>query len=577
MHKIIQRREVKDMPSFASDMHPVLARIYAARGIESVEETEHHLARLTPYHELLNIDKAVMYLAQALAAQKHILIIGDFDADGATSTALAVHALRAMGAKQVNFLVPNRFTYGYGLTPGIVDVAATCNPDLIITVDNGISSIDGVAAANAKGIDVIITDHHLPGSELPDALVIVNPNQQACSFTSKNIAGIGVIFYVMSALRAKLREENWFATQHITEPNMASYLDLVALGTVADVVALDETNRTLVASGLKRIRQGKMRPGIAALLQVAGRDAQSLQASDLGFALGPRLNAAGRLDDMSLGIACLLADDRSQALTYAKKLDTLNLERRQIEQEMKTQAVAQLNVLTKKLKGKPLPEALVLYESDWHQGVIGIVAGRIKETFHRPVIAFANNDSHHLKGSARSIPGLHIRDVLDRVASLHPDLIIKFGGHAMAAGLEIHVARLNEFTQAFTQVVASLVSEEQLTGKLLTDGPLAATDLCFDFAKLLQDAGPWGQAFPEPIFDNEFYLLDQRLVGGAHLKCTLALARDARPLDAIYFYTDLQVWPDLRCEKVHAAYQLDINQYQGNYRLQLILRELHKC
>jgi len=570
---LIKQRQALTSVTSLSDLHPVLQRIYAARAIANTSQLDKRLQALLPFYTLMDIDKACLRLEQALRAQQRILIIGDFDADGATSTALAVSALRMMGALHVDFLVPNRFEFGYGLTPGIVGVAKQSCPDLIITVDNGIASVDGVACAHEAGIDVLITDHHLPGEQLPQACAIVNPNQVGDPFPSKSIAGVGVIFYTMVALRRHLADQGWFETQGLTEPNMGQFLDLVALGTVADVVALDQNNRILVTQGIERIRKGLARPGIAALLDVAGRQAQRLSANDLGFAVAPRLNAAGRLDDMSLGIECLLSTDLAKARLLAQKLDTLNIERRKIETEMKEQAMVVLNQLALNVETgtMALPIALCLVDPSWHQGVIGILAGRLKDRYHRPVIACAVVSETELKGSARSIPGLNIRDVLAAVDRDHPGLLTKFGGHAMAAGVSLQKENFDAFQRAFVAEVSQHIELSQCEGERYSDGPLPASELNLNLATLINDAGPWGQQFPEPMFDNVFEVLDQRIVGQHHLKLTLMLKGGSEPLDAIAFNVDLAVWPNHRARYIHALYKLDINTYQGRSRLQLVI------
>lgn len=572
MEKTISRR-VYDDDIFAQleGLHPVLRRIFASRGVASTQDLEKGLEKLLPYTSLKGIQQAAECLYQALLTQKRILIVGDFDADGATSTALAVTALRTMGAKSVNFIVPNRFEYGYGLTPEIIAAAADLHPELIITVDNGISSVDGVEAANAQGIQVIITDHHLPGDELPKAAAIVNPNQVGCEFPSKNLAGVGVIFYVMLALRAKLRAEAWFEQQNIDPPNLAELLDLVALGTVADVVPLDHNNRVLVHQGIGRIRAGKVRPGIQALLEVGKRKLPRVCAQDLSFAVAPRLNAAGRLDDMALGIECLLSQTEFDAKQRAIQLDTLNLERKSIEADMQTQAMRAVEKLQLNTEVNNLPYSLCLYQPSWHQGIVGIVAGRVKERFHRPVIAFAKVDEENLKGSARSIPGLHIRDTLDAVAKANPDLMSKFGGHAMAAGLTLKESLFKEFTQEFEKQVRATLSEQDLEEIIHSDGELAINEFNMNLALALRDAGPWGQSFPEPVFDGEFKIVQQHLVGAKHLKLLLAVPGADRIVDGIYFNANLNVWPNHRCDKVRIAYRLDVNEYRGQSNIQLMI------
>ena len=558
---------------FSEQLDPLLQRIYQSRGVSDQQALERQLSCLPAPLAMQGIAAAVSRLVTAIHQQESILIVGDFDADGATSSALMVLALRAMGFKTVDFLVPNRFDYGYGLTPEIVDLAAQKSPDLIITVDNGISSVEGVARANTLGIEVIVTDHHLPGAVLPAATAIVNPNQPGCEFPTKNLAGVGVAFYLLSAFRGQLRKEDWFTQQQLPEPNMAHWLDLVALGTVADVVPLDQVNRALVYQGLLRIRAGRSRPGIQALLRIAGKNPARLVATDLGFALGPRLNAAGRLDDISLGIQCLLTEDHQQALHAAQALDDLNQDRKTIEAGMQREALAIVEQFS--MDPTSMPAALCLFQEDWHQGVVGLLASRIKEKYHRPVVAFARGESGELKGSSRSIPGLHIRDALDAVATQNPGLITKFGGHAMAAGLSLDEDRLEDFTRAFQQQVASSLSEDDLQAKLVTDGPLTPKQLSKQTAELLREAGPWGQLFPEPCFEGNFVIQQQRIVGEKHLK--LALAPEGQPelgIDAIWFNIDTAVWPNLNAGVVNCVYRLDINEFRGVESLQLLVQHL---
>ncbi|MCW5590124.1 MAG: single-stranded-DNA-specific exonuclease RecJ [Legionellales bacterium] len=573
MKKIIKRRIAQpEYEQSLLEFHPILRRIYANRGIQSAHELCHDLDQLLKFQSLNNIQIAVEFLAASLIQQKHFLIIGDFDADGATSTTLAVLALRAFGAKQVNYLVPNRFEYGYGLTPEIVVEAAKLKPDVIITVDNGIASVAGVAKANDYGIDVIITDHHLPGRHLPDAKAIVNPNLNGDAFPSKSLAGVGVIFYVMSALRRYLIEKNYFSDQQINLPKMSDFLDLVALGTVADVVALDQNNRILVKQGLERIRRGGCRPGIKALFTIAGKELATVTEADLGFALGPRLNAAGRLDDMSLGIECLLTQDFSIAMEYAAQLNQLNIERKQIEMDMQQQALTALEKIH--FNDTSLPAGICLFDENWHQGVIGILASRIKDHYHRPVIAFAKINEQELKGSARSINGIHIRDILDTLATHHPHLITKFGGHAMAAGLSIAPHHLPEFARVFSTMIEQHSSSDLFTAQLFSDGELKPEEITLNLAELLQQAGPFGQHFPEPCFDGEFYILDQRLVGQKHLKLTLSDLYRRQQFEAIAFNINLREWPNYHCDRVRLVYQLDINEFRGVKRLQLLVRHL---
>ncbi|MBK6737256.1 MAG: single-stranded-DNA-specific exonuclease RecJ [Haliea sp.] len=575
MHKRIRRRQVSSNTPFSdTGIHPLLARVYRARGVESSAQLDLSLEHLLPPTQLRNVDRAATLLADALATDKRIVVIGDFDADGATSTALAVSALRAFGARHVDYLVPNRFEYGYGLTPEIVALAAQDKPDLIITVDNGISSLDGVAAASALGIATLITDHHLAGRELPQAAVIVNPNQPGCEFPSKALAGVGVIFYTMLALRAELRARGWFTQR--AEVNLAQYLDLVALGTVADVVPLDRNNRILVAEGLRRIRAGQSRPGILALLEVASRQYASVVASDLGFAIAPRINAAGRLEDMSIGIECLLCEDMATARSQASRLHQINQERRVIEQVMQDEALRILAKLELH-EASNLPVAMTLYQRGWHQGVIGILASRIKDRLHRPTIAFADGDAGELKGSARSIPGIHIRDILDAVATRHPGLVTRFGGHAMAAGLTLPREAYDEFAAAFVAEVERHAQDVHLQAVIESDGELAAEDFQLALATQLRFAGPWGQHFPEPVFDGRFTVVSQRLVGEKHLKLVLSPAGSDTLLDAIAFNIDPRVWPDFSVNAIEIAYRLDVNEFRGQRSVQLMVEQLVAC
>ncbi len=569
--RIINRPYEPEQSKFSDDVSPFLQKIFQSRGLFSDSDLNLNLTQLPSPDKLLGLDTAVGHLVDALEMQKKILIVGDFDADGATSSALMMLALRAMGFESVDFLVPNRFDYGYGLTPEIVELAQQKTPDIIITVDNGISSVDGVACANKLGIKVIITDHHLPGKVLPDAAAIINPNQPDCEFPCKNLAGVAVAFYLLSALRAKLRTNQWFEKNSLPVPNMANYLDLVALGTVADVVPLDQVNRVLVNQGLLRIRSGLARPGILALLRIAGKDHSRIVASDMGFAVGPRLNAAGRLDDISRGIQCLLTDDPAQALELAQELEQLNQDRKAIEQGMQQEALKIVDDLP--LDGQQeLPAALCLYQADWHQGVVGLLASRIKEKFHRPVAVFANDKEGILKGSVRSIPGLHIRDALDAVATQNPGLITKFGGHAMAAGLSLEKSSLKAFEQALQQQVMDTIEPDDLEATLKTDGELAACLMTKQSAETIRDAGPWGQSFPEPSFQGIFTLKSQRIVGERHLKVVLAPVDDeSQQLDGIYFNIDIDQWPT-SITTVHCVYRLDINEFRGRETLQLLIQ-----
>ena len=575
MSRFVKRRAANTTLNLPDSMHPLLRRVYSQRNIKDAEELDLGLEKLLLPEQLKGINEAVQLLIDALQRQQRVLIVADFDADGATSCVVALKALRQFGFQHTDYIVPNRFDYGYGLTSEIVELAKTRNPDLIITVDNGISSIEGVAAAKSAGIKTLITDHHLPGASAPDADAIVNPNQHGCNFPSKSIAGVGVIFYVMLALRAKLREMKWFEENSTAEPKLADLLDLLALGTVADVVALDRNNRILVSEGLRRIRAGRTRPGITSLLEIAGRSSARLTASDLGFSVGPRLNAAGRLDDMSTGIECLLTDHESTAYKLALQLDGMNRDRKQIEGDMREQAFKFLQEFS--LEENELPAALCIYDGRWHQGVVGILASRVKEKFNRPVIAFAdaNDSGNEIKGSARSIKGFHIRDALDAVASRNPGMISKFGGHAMAAGLSLEKDKLQDFTEAFQKQAAVLLNEELLQAQILSDGEIEQSEFSMETAAALIKAGPWGQEFPEPVFDGKFKVIQQRRVGENHLK--LVLAPELAPqqaIDAIAFNIDKQDWPAAEMTDIEIAYRLDINEFRGNQTLQLMVEHI---
>ncbi len=548
-------------------LHPILARLYAARGVRLPDEIETGLTRLVPPVALKGMGEAARLLADAIEQRKRLLIVADYDCDGATACAVAVRGLRMFGA-QVDYLVPNRFEYGYGLTPEIVELAASRKPDLLITVDNGIASVDGVNAANARGIDVLVTDHHLPGDTLPAARAIVNPNQPGCTFPSKCIAGVGVMFYVLLALRAELRERGAFAEGGalgklgVPEPRLDGLLDLVALGTVADVVKLDGNNRVLVAQGLTRIRRGRMQPGIAALFRAAGRDARSASGFDLGFALGPRLNAAGRLSDMSLGIECLTTDDVGRAWELAQQLDAMNRERREIEAGMQQQALIDIASLD--------PDGcatITLFNESWHQGVIGIVAGRLKEKYHRPAFTFALADERGelVKGSGRSIPGFHLRDALDLIAKREPDLIVKFGGHAMAAGLTLATRDVPRFAAAFEAVAREALDEDALARVVMTDGELEDAYFTPQIVELI-DAAVWGQGFPAPTFSGEFDVVSQALVKEKHLK--LQLARGRQRFQAIWF-NHTETLP----ARAHVAYRLTADSWNGVTRVQLVVEQ----
>lgn len=564
MQKIIKKRPLLTQEKFSD--HPLLNRLYQSRGIQSAQELERTLKFLHRPQQLAGIAQAVGILVQAYKKQSRIVIVGDFDADGATSTALTLLALRQFGFSQVEYLIPDRFSQGYGLSPRVAEMVVAKGADLVITVDNGISSFEGIEYLKSQGIQVIVTDHHLPADSFPNADAMVNPNLPYCEFPSKSLAGVGVAFYVMLALRGKMREENLFTG---TEPNLAELLDLVALGTVADVVPLDHNNRILVYQGLSRIRSGACRAGIKALAEVSKRDLSHLQAADLGFAIAPRLNAAGRLENMSLGVELLVADNMDVARQLAFELDSLNQTRKEFEQEMKTEALSICAKLPK-LSQKNQAHGITLYQPDWHQGVIGILASRIKDQFHRPVIAFAqeSEESEFIKGSARSIAGLHMRDVLERIDTLYPDLIVKFGGHAMAAGLTIHQDHFLKFQKIFDEVINEMIEPELLQGIIYTDGELQAGEFSLEIANLLQQAGPWGQHFPEPTFEGDFKILQQRLLGGSHLKMMLE-NQQGMLLDAIWFNIDTRLFPDLSIKQAKIIYKLDINEYKGTKNLQL--------
>ena len=545
-------------------LHPLLARLYAARGIKTRSELDYELKSLLPPALLTHAAEAAVLLADAIEAQARILIVADYDCDGATACAVGIRALRAMSSDSgahIDYLVPNRFTYGYGLTPGIVDLAASMTPDLIVTVDNGIASIEGVARAKELGIATLITDHHLPADELPAAECIVNPNQPGCTFPSKHLAGVGVMFYVMLALRAELRQRGWFGDER-KEPNLGALLDLVSLGTVADVVKLDQNNRILVNQGLKRMREGKLTPGLRAIFRAAGRDPAKATSLDLGFIVGPRLNAAGRLADMSLGIEALITDDEGRALSIAQQLDTLNRERKDIESGMQDQALTHLETLD---TGDGA--SIALFNPEWHQGVIGILASRIKDKLHRPVFAFAPGENGEIKGSGRSIPGLHLRDALDLISKRSPGLLLRFGGHAMAAGTTMMEASFPRFRELFAQIAGELIAPADLTRTLETDGPLETAYVAISTVRLLENE-VWGQGFPPPIFEDEFVVENQRILKEKHLK--LRLRKDDLRLDAIQF--NFSTAPS--GNRVRAAYRLAINDYNGVQTPQLMIEHI---
>jgi single-stranded-DNA-specific exonuclease len=565
MDLVIERRSTLENSILDASLHPVLRRAYSARGVRDARDLSLTLDRMIPVSTLDGIDAAVQLILAH--RDRRIVVIGDFDADGATSTALIVRCLRAWGFPSVEFLVPNRFEFGYGLTPEIVGLAAGGAPSLIVTVDNGISSNAGVAAARARGIDVLITDHHLPGALLPDANVIVNPNVPGSRFASRALAGVGVAFYVMAAVRREIDARGIVAMPPVTD-----FLDLVALGTVADLVPLDSNNRVLVAQGIRRIRAGKSVPGIRALLAIGNRNLAALTAADLGFTIGPRLNAAGRLDDMSIGIRCLLTDSEPEALALATRLDALNSERREIEARMQGEALAAVKGLREMAGQEPVRHGICLFDPDWHQGVVGLVASRIKDRIHRPVIAFARAGDGSLRGSARSVAGIHIRDVLDGIAARHPELISRFGGHAMAAGLTLEERHLDAFARAFDEEVVRWKDPTIDASRVQTDGELTSLEIALETAQALRDGGPWGQAFPEPCFDGRFAIKNARLIGEKHLKMWVTTGDASRSFDAIAFnFKTADESPRLPDGDVRLVYRLDINEYKGERRLQLLV------
>ncbi|HHF3919970.1 TPA: single-stranded-DNA-specific exonuclease RecJ [Haemophilus influenzae] len=567
MKKLIKRREIPIGNSVST--HPLLDRLYRARHIKNTKELDRTLKSMLNPNQLYGIEQAVNLLVEAYQQQQKIVIVGDFDADGATSTALSVLALRQLGFSDVDYLVPNRFEQGYGLSIPVAEMAIEKGVQLLMTVDNGVSSFDGVAFLKEKGIRVLVTDHHLPPETLPPADAIVNPNLSQCHFPSKSLAGVGVAFYLMLAVRAKFRELGIFTAE--TQPNFTDLLDLVALGTIADVVPLDQNNRILAYQGLMRIRARRCRPGIIALAEVANRNVEQFTSSDLGFCIGPRLNAAGRLDNMSIGVELLLANEMSKARELALDLDQLNQTRKEIEAGMKLEAIKICQNLTALFK--ELPYGITLYQPDWHQGVLGIVSSRIKDQYHRPVIAFTQDGEGILKGSARSIEGLHMRDVLERIHSQHPNMILKFGGHAMAAGLSIREEYFADFQHIFNQTVADWFDEEHMQSIIWTDGELNSNEFNLETAELIKSVGTWGQGFPEPCFDGEFKILDQRAIGQNknHLKMLLEPKQGGVLLDAIAFNIDTRLYPDLSIKQARLAYKLEINEFRGNRSLQLLV------
>ncbi|HHF5564749.1 TPA: single-stranded-DNA-specific exonuclease RecJ [Haemophilus influenzae] len=567
MKKLIKRREIPVGNSVST--HPLLDRLYRARHIKNTKELDRTLKSMLNPNQLYGIDQAVNLLVEAYQQQQKIVIVGDFDADGATSTALSVLALRQLGFSDVDYLVPNRFEQGYGLSIPVAEMAIEKGVQLLMTVDNGVSSFEGIAFLKEKGIRVLVTDHHLPPETLPPADAIVNPNLSQCHFPSKSLAGVGVAFYLMLAVRAKFRELGIFTAE--TQPHFTDLLDLVALGTIADVVPLDQNNRILAYQGLMRIRARHCRPGIIALAEVANRNVEQFTSSDLGFCIGPRLNAAGRLDNMSIGVELLLANEMSKARELALDLDQLNQTRKEIEAGMKLEAIKICQNLTALFK--ELPYGITLYQPDWHQGVLGIVSSRVKDQYHRPVIAFTQDSEGILKGSARSIEGLHMRDVLERIHSQHPNIILKFGGHAMAAGLSIREEYFADFQHLFNQTVADWLDEEHLQGVIWTDGELNSNEFNLETAELIKSVGTWGQGFPEPCFDGEFKILDQRAIGQNknHLKMLLEPKQGGVLLDAIAFNINTRLYPDLSIKQARLAYKLDINEFRGNRSLQLLV------
>ncbi|HEY5775785.1 MAG TPA: single-stranded-DNA-specific exonuclease RecJ [Xanthomonadales bacterium] len=570
----VRQRQTGSVPdTLPESLHPVIRRILLARDVTDEKSLDLKLGRLQPPAALSGIQEAADILADAVVAGQSILIVGDFDADGATGTALAVRALHLMAADRVDFRVPNRFEFGYGLSVGLVETLASQPPDVLVTVDSGISSIEGVRRARELGCRVIVTDHHLPGEQLPEAEAIVNPNCPGDRFASKNLAGVGVVFYLMTVVRSALRERNWFTLPR-KEPNLARLLDLVALGTVADLVALDDNNRILVSQGMERIRQGYCSPGLLALLRVGNRDYRHLVASDLAFAVAPRLNAAGRMEDMGIGIRCLLTDDRDEAMALATELDLLNHDRRHRQEKMQQQALDQLKTLLNSLEDEGLPAGLCLYDEAWHQGIVGLVASKIKDAVHRPVLAFApeGEGSDMLKGSARSVSGLHIRDILARVDALHPKLISAFGGHAMAAGMTLAADRLEPFKQAFIESIEFFLRGRTLDNEIHTDGELSATDIDLPFAELLRSLGPWGQHFPEPLFEGRFVVEDSRVVGGSHLKMQLRPVDGRARIDAIAFGCLPEDLP--ASDTLRLVYKLDINHFRGHKTCQLMVEQI---
>lgn len=571
--KLKQRQSQAVSDTLPDGLHPVIRRILLTRNITDESALDLSLGRLLPPNSLAGVQQAAEILADAVVNNQSILIVGDFDADGATGTSLAIRALKLMAATRVGFRVPNRFEFGYGLSEGLVETLSDDPPDVLVTVDSGISSLEGAAKAREMGCKLIITDHHLPGDALPGADAIVNPNCPGDQFQSKALAGVGVVFYLMTVVRSALRDRNWFTFPR-QQPNLARLLDLVALGTVADLVPLDNNNRILVRQGIERIRQGLCGPGLLALLRLGKRDYRHLSASDLGFAVAPRLNAAGRLEDMSVGIRCLLTDDRDEAMALAKELDELNHSRKARQEQMQQQALEQLQELLDGLSARDLPAGVCLYDDGWHQGIVGLVASRIKDHVHRPVLAFApeSESSDVLKGSARSVRGVHIRDVLARIDTLHPDMITAFGGHAMAAGLTMNAGQLEKFESALNESIEFFLQGQTLENEILTDGSLPASDMNLSFAERLNQLGPWGQKFPEPVFEGRFVIEQQRVVGGAHLKMSLRPVDGQQCMDAIAFGRLPEDLPG--SDVVELVYRLDINHFRGHKTCQLMVEQI---
>lgn len=567
----IRQRDLSQEQALDKQLDSLLDRVLRQRGITDVSQLSMKAKDLLHYRHLKGIQAASDLIADAIVRQQKICIVGDFDADGATSTALCILALRQMGHRQIEYIVPNRFDFGYGLTPPVVDIAQQRNCEVLITVDNGISSFEGVAYAKKLGMRVVITDHHLPAEALPEADAIVNPNQPGCEFPSKHIAGVGVAFYLMSAVKNTLLSSGYFEKNSFHPPNLAEFLDIVAIGTVADVVSLDLNNRILVQQGIQRMRTGRTRPGVLAIFDIANKDIKKCCSSDIGFVIGPRLNAAGRLEDMSVGIECLLTDSLEEATKIAHSLDSLNQSRKDIQQQMQAQAQSIIQSLTLK---KDSPSGLVVYRDDFHQGVVGVVAGRLKEQYHLPTIVFANETDEIIKGSCRSVKGVHIRDVLARIDTLRPGLIIKFGGHAMAAGLSLKKSDLNEFTEMFNELIEELADNIKQHAIVYSDGSLSVEQMCIEMAAKLKYSYPWGQGFEEPMFDGEFELVDHRIVGQKHLK--MILKHQQCLVDAICFNIDLDEWPCRDTSRVKIAFRLDVNEFRGQSSVQFIVASLSK-